>query len=148
MQTQTVAPTPTITPMPTASPSSTPEAITDEAIYKSVNWAGYIATTDLQNPQPNVTAISASWTIPTIELSTDDTFSAVWIGIGGRYDQTLIQCGTEQRIVNGRLSYSVWYELLPENIIKIRNYNVHPGDQKQRQYARQRCRQQVANNYN
>jgi hypothetical protein len=119
---------PALTPF-TPSPTSTPSATPEQSIYRSVNWAGYIVTTDLQNPQPNVTSISATWAIPTITPTSSDSFSAVWIGIGGRYDQTLIQCGTEQLVINGRPTYSAWYELLPANIAKIRFLTVHPGDE-------------------
>jgi hypothetical protein len=100
---------------------------------QAVNWAGYIIAADLQTPQRTVTEISAAWVVPTAALSTDDTFSAIWIGIGGQFtgDTSLIQCGTEQDSINGQLVYSAWYELLPRTSITIRNMFVSAGDQMQ-----------------
>ncbi len=54
-------------------------------------------------------------------------FSAVWIGIGGSFDTTLIQVGTEQDSIGGEGNYSAWYELLPQFSITIGD--VSPGDQ-------------------
>ena len=94
--------------------TATPIALND------TNWSGYIAASDLQNPQPTVTGISASWTVPKIKASSQrDTFSAVWIGIGGFFDNTLIQVGTEQDDIGGLGNYTVWYEFLPEFSIII-----------------------------
>ncbi len=125
-QTETPTPTPTITATPSPSPTPT---TTPEAFYKSTNWAGYTVSTDLQNPQPNITAINGSWTVPTVAPSTNDSYSAIWIGIGGRYDHMLIQCGTEQNSINGRVTYSAWYEMLPQSAVRIRTINVSPGDE-------------------
>jgi hypothetical protein len=94
------------------------------------NWAGYIVSSDLQNPQPTATAISASWTVPTVTGSAqNDTFAAVWIGIGGYYDNTLIQTGTEQDSIGGQGDYSAWYELLPAFAVTIDTITVSPDDQ-------------------
>jgi hypothetical protein len=59
------------------------------------NWAGYAVVSDIQNPQANVTGVSASWAVPEVIVSSEDKFSAVWIGIGGFFDNSLIQTGTE-----------------------------------------------------
>ena len=93
------------------------------------NWAGYIVASDLQNPQASVTSVSASWTVPTVTISTQDTFSAVWIGIGGFFDNTLIQTGTEQDSIQGQAEYSAWLELLPQTATTIDSISVSPGDQ-------------------
>jgi hypothetical protein len=94
------------------------------------NWAGYIASSDLQNPQPTVTAISASWTVPAVTPSAqNDTYAAVWIGIGGYYDNTLIQTGTEQDSIGGQGDYTTWYELLPAFAVTIDTMVISPGDQ-------------------
>jgi hypothetical protein len=83
----------------------------------------------MQNPQPTVTSVSASWVVPSVTATISDTFSAVWVGIGGQFDTSLIQCGTEQDFINGASAYSAWYELLPGNAITIRSITVSPGDQ-------------------
>ncbi len=91
------------------------------------NWAGYIIASDAQNPQPIVTNVSASWTVPSVSPSPlVDTYSAIWIGIGGFFDSTLIQTGTEQDSIGGQVTYSAWYELLPQFSVTIGS--VSPGD--------------------
>ncbi len=103
--------------------SATPDISNDS------NWAGYIVASDLQNPQATVTSVTASWTVPRVVTSLQDEFSAIWIGIGGFFDQTLIQTGTEQDSIQGQAEYSVWYELLPQNSVTIDTISVSPGDQ-------------------
>lgn len=93
------------------------------------NWAGYVAASDLQNPQPVVIGVSGSWVVPSITDIGTDAFSAIWVGIGGEFDQTLIQVGTEQDSINGIAQYSVWYELLPNDSITIDTLVISPGDQ-------------------
>ena len=93
------------------------------------NWAGYIIASDLQNPQPTVTSISSSYIVPPVTINDQiDTFTAVWIGIGGFFDTTLIQAGTEMDSIGGQADYSAWYELLPAFSITIPTINVSPGD--------------------
>jgi hypothetical protein len=60
----------------------------------SSDWSGYSVSSDLNNPQPKVTSVNSSWTVPTVNVSVGDSFSAVWIGVGGQFDDTLIQTGT------------------------------------------------------
>ena len=100
-----------------------------EFISNDTNWAGYIVASDLQNPQSSVTSVTASWTVPAVNISQNDTFSAVWIGIGGFFDSTLIQTGTEQDSIQGQSEYSAWIEFLPQNSITIDSITVSPGDQ-------------------
>jgi hypothetical protein len=96
-----------------------------------MNWAGYVVSSDLQNPQPNATAVSASWVVPLVVTSnTNDTYSAIWIGIGGQFnnDSTLIQCGTEQDSIDGQARYFAWFELLPRLSTTIFSMFISPGD--------------------
>jgi hypothetical protein len=94
----------------------------------SSNWSGYVVATNLNNPHPSVTEIEASWTIPAVSVSRRDSFSAVWIGIGGEFDGSLIQIGTEQDSINGVGSYSAWYELLTNNEVTVDSLKVSAGD--------------------
>ena len=48
----------------------------------------------------------------------------ICIGIGGRFDKTLIQTGTEQDSVNGNEYYSAWYELLPDQAVRINDISI------------------------
>jgi hypothetical protein len=91
-------------------------------------WSGYIAASDVQNRSPVVSTVSASWTVPEIKPSENDTFSGVWVGIGGYGEETLIQTGTEQEYINGKRSYYAWYELLPDYLVRIHNLHVRAGD--------------------
>jgi hypothetical protein len=94
----------------------------------SLDWGGYVALSDEANPQPIMTGVSSSWTVPRIAVTTDNSFSAVWIGIGGYGDNTLIQAGTEHDCISGSEVYSAWYELLPRDSVNITNVQIHPGD--------------------
>jgi len=94
----------------------------------SFDWAGYVVASDLNSPQPVVTNISASWAVPTVNVSIGDSLSAAWIGVGGQFDDTLIQAGTEQDSTNGLETYTAWYELLPRGAVTIGSLSVSPGD--------------------
>jgi hypothetical protein len=98
----------------------------------SLNWCGYSVVSNLNNPQPQFTRVSASWTVPTVNVSTDNSFSAEWIGVGGQFDQTLIQTGTGQDSIDGQVTYRAWYELVyelvPGNVVNINSLNISPGD--------------------
>jgi hypothetical protein len=113
---------------PVESSGNPPSNTVTPLLLNDTNWAGYITASDLNNPQPTISRVSASWTVPTVTISSSDTFSAIWIGIGGFFDQTLIQVGTEQDSIQGISEYSAWVELLPQNSITIDTITVSPGD--------------------
>jgi hypothetical protein len=94
----------------------------------SLDWGGYSVASDLTNPQPEVTSVNASWTVPLINVSIGDSFCATWIGIGGQFDDTLIQAGTEQDSIGGQATYSAWYELLPYDAVTIDSLSISAGD--------------------
>jgi hypothetical protein len=91
-------------------------------------WSGYIVASDIQNRSPVVSSVSASWTVPEVKPSENNTFSGVWVGIGGYGEDTLIQTGTEQECFNGKLVYYAWYELLPDYLVRIPSLHVRAGD--------------------
>jgi hypothetical protein len=91
-------------------------------------WSGYIVASDIQNRSPVVSSVSASWTVPEVKPSENNTFSGVWVGIGGYGEETLIQTGTEQEYINGKLVYYAWYELLPDYLVRIPRLHVQPDD--------------------
>jgi hypothetical protein len=93
----------------------------------SSDWSGYTVSNDLLSPQVAVTSVSGSWVIPEIAASAGDSYSAAWIGVGGQYDDALIQTGTVQSWVNGAANYMAWYELLPQNSVQL-NMTISPGD--------------------
>jgi Peptidase A4 family/zinc-ribbon domain len=94
----------------------------------STDWSGYSVSTSLKNPQPVVTSVSGSWTVPSVTPTQGFSYSATWVGVGGQFDQTLIQVGTQQDSINGGLSYSAWYELLPNPPITITTLPIKSGD--------------------
>jgi hypothetical protein len=94
----------------------------------SSGWAGYVVASDLERPHEQVVGVNASWTVPRIRVFSSDTFSSAWIGIGGQFDKTLIQTGTEHDSVNGQEYYSAWYELLPDNAVRITDMRISAGD--------------------
>lgn len=107
----------------------TPNFFAQPIVQNDSNWAGYIIASDLQNPQPNVTSINASWIVPEVTAHyVNDSFSAVWIGVGGYFDRSLIQVGSEQDSISGQAVYSLWYELLPTPAVTLDTMNVSPGD--------------------
>jgi hypothetical protein len=91
-------------------------------------WSGCMVASDLQNRSRVVSSVSASWTVPEVNASENDTFSAAWVGIGGYGEKTLIQTGTEQQCINGQVTYFAWYERLPDYLVRILNIHVRPGD--------------------
>lgn len=93
----------------------------------SLSWSGYVVASDFSNPQPQVIGISASWMVPSVNVSMGDAYSSAWIGIGGQFDKSLIQLGTEHDSVNGQEQFSVWYELLPAYATNV-PMNISEGD--------------------
>jgi len=96
--------------------------------FKISIWSGYIVASEIQNRSPVVSSVSASWTVPEIKLSENNTFSSVWVGIGGYGEDTLIQTGTAQECINGKFVYYAWYELVPDSLVHIPNIHVQAGD--------------------
>ena len=100
----------------------------------STNWSGYVAGTNLSQPQANsVTAVSGSWIVPTVTGPTSGTtYSSVWVGIDGYGNSTVEQLGTEEDVVNGSPVYRAWWEMYssgkgqPEQVIT--SMTVVPGD--------------------
>ena len=110
------------------SPGSSSSSDSSPLSMQSPQWAGYVVMSNLILQQPVVTSVRGSWTVPAVESSGNDTYSAVWVGIGGYGEQSLIQTGTLQQFVNGVPTYYAWYELLPNRAVRILNVSVQPGD--------------------
>lgn len=94
----------------------------------SRTWSGYVVAPDFEKPDEQVVGVNASWRVPGIGVFSTDAFSSTWIGIGGRFDKTLIQAGTEHDSVNGQEYYSAWYELLPGQAVRIPDMDISAGD--------------------
>jgi len=94
----------------------------------SPQWAGFVSMSNLLLRQGVATRVSGSWIVPAVSPSQGDTYSAVWVGIGGYGENSLIQTGTLQGYRNGGFTYYAWYELLPNTAIRIQSMNIEPGD--------------------
>lgn len=98
----------------------------------SSNWAGYA----VHRSGVRFRSIGATWRQPSAscrvghETYSDETYSAVWVGLGG-YNQNsnaLEQIGTEIDCSRqGKVLSSAWYELVPAPSESI-NLRVRPGD--------------------
>jgi len=109
--------------------------------FVTSNWSGY-GIAHYQTGQ-HYTSAQATWVVPTVifgatDSSTNEEYSATWVGIGGfcmnalctRADRTLIQLGTSQYVSSsGATSYFAWYEMLPQAPVTITGITVSPGNQ-------------------
>ena len=111
------------------SPSSASPSDSSPLSMQSPQWTGYVVMSNLILRQPVVTSVRGSWTVPAVASSGEDTYSSVWVGIGGYGEKSLIQTGTLQQFVNGVPTYYVWYQLLPNRAVRILNVSVQPGDE-------------------
>lgn len=94
----------------------------------SRSWAGYIVDSDLEKSNQQVVGVNASWTVPRVSVYSTDTYSSAWIGIGGKSEKNLIQAGTEHDAASGNEFYAAWYELLPDQAVRIPSMTISPGD--------------------
>lgn len=100
-----------------------------ELLGYSTNWSGYVAETNLTNPATNsVTAVSASWIVPTIKPSTGKTYCAIWVGIDGYSNSTVEQIGTEHDWSSGTVQHYAWFEMYPGGSYSINGFPLNSGD--------------------
>ncbi len=98
---------------------------------QSSNWSGYADTGS------GFSAVSGSWTVPTVSCTEGSSYSAHWIGIDGATSSTVEQDGTEADCVAGSGSYDAWYEMYGDSAVNSGNevelspssYPVFPGDE-------------------
>jgi hypothetical protein len=92
-------------------PGATPGGPPATVGSTSRNWSGYVASGG------TFTAVSGTWTIPSVSASTSGTSAradATWVGIGGATTTDLVQAGTQATVANGVVQYSAWVETLPQ----------------------------------
>ncbi len=87
----------------------------------SSNWAGYSATGG------TFTSVSSSWVQPAASCSSQDSYSAFWIGIDGDGSDSVEQTGSEVDCSGGSPVYYAWYEMYPAYPVNYSN-TVEPGD--------------------
>src|SRR4051794_23888855 len=89
----------------------------------SLNWSGYAVTA----APGAVTAVSASWVVPTFTATSASGYESSWVGIDGYNSNSVEQIGTESDYSNGLASYYAWYEMYPNPSVKI-PVKIHGGD--------------------
>ena len=90
----------------------------------SVNWSGYGAN----QTGVTYTMVTGSWTVPTVNCSSADTYSSTWVGIDGDFTTpTVEQDGTESDCIGGTPFYDAWWEFYPASSQPLVN-SVSPGD--------------------
>lgn len=103
---------------------------TQKAQQTSTNWSGYVGATNLNNPvNDTVTGVYGSWIVPDIVPSTNNTYSAIWIGIDGYSNGTVEQIGTGHDYVNGKKRHYAWFEMFPRASYNILGFPVYVGDE-------------------
>ncbi len=91
----------------------------------STNWSGYAVNTSAGA----VTAVSGSWTVPTV-TGAAGTYSSTWVGIDGYSSNSVEQTGIEADVNNsGVPTYSAWYEMYPAGEVTIPGLAIHANDQ-------------------
>lgn len=117
----------------TVAPPTTPPP--PYAGWGSTNWSGI----DLVTKNGAATAVSASWTVPTVPTISPVQYASTWVGIDGDLSNTVEQIGTESDTATSPLipnapPYFAWYEMYPSglNVITTQNsgqaFTVSPGD--------------------
>jgi hypothetical protein len=110
---------------PAVSGGVSPHAVSREGADETSNWSGFI-----DGGAATFTGVGGQWVVPSVTSSGGDEYSGTWLGIDGATNDTLIQTGTGEQVVDGVASYSAWFELLPANA-EIIEATVDPGDEMQ-----------------
>jgi Peptidase A4 family len=87
----------------------------------STNWSGYSAING------HYTGVSANWTQPTANCTSQTTYSSFWVGLDGDGSSTVEQTGTSADCSGGSPSYYAWYEMYPKFPVNL-SIAVRPGD--------------------
>jgi len=95
----------------------------------SINWAGYVAATNLATPvRSTVTDVSGAWTVPTLNSTPDTAYVAYWVGIDGYKSPSVEQIGTLSEWVNNRQVNWAWFEMYPNPSFQIIGFPVNTND--------------------
>ena len=98
-------------------------------VSTSTNWSGYAVQTAFETGADNeFSDVKGTWVVPTVTVSTDDAYSANWVGIDGYSSSTVEQLGTESDSIGGAAFYGAWWEMYPGDSFTITSLTIHPGD--------------------
>ena len=96
---------------------------------RSLNWCGYAALTGQKFPELGaVSAVRGEWKVPSIHPSTQDRYSATWVGIDGYSNDTVEQIGIMQGWVNGHADSYTWFCMYPGPSYEIMGFPFEPKD--------------------
>ena len=69
-----------------------------------------------------------SWIVPVVVPSSNNSYSAFWVGIDGYSSSTVEQIGTAHDYVNHALEQYAWFEMYPGGSYVINGFPLHAGD--------------------
>ncbi len=101
------------------------DAAGNQAVERSLNWAGYAATSSTP-----FTGVTASWTQPTAACTSGNQHAAFWAGLDSYNNHTVVT-GAEADCSGTIPTYSGWYEFYPYGTavtFDSATYPVKPGD--------------------
>jgi hypothetical protein len=95
----------------------------------SLNWSGYAAFTSPKHPKfESVSGVRGEWKVPKIHPSSQNSYSASWVGIDGYFNETVEQIGTMQGWTNGHADYYTWFMMYPGLSYEILGFPLNPTD--------------------
>jgi hypothetical protein len=92
----------------------------------SYNWSGYgdgASTT----PAGTFTAVSGSWTAPSVTCSPEDQITVDWVGLDGMFSPSPEQLGTMAWCYEGSPFYFTWWEMPGGTLTEV-GKTLKPGD--------------------
>ena len=89
----------------------------------SKNWSGYYLNGS------SFTAVSSTFTVPSVSASSTSTYTAEWVGVDGVSNSNLIQAGVSEdySAVTNRVTTYAWWEILPAPATRISLAIVSPS---------------------
>lgn len=95
----------------------------------SINWCGPVAATSIAHPTPHtVSAVAGTWTVPSIQRATHNTYCSMWVGIDGFTSPTVEQIGVDCDWSHGHQVNYAWFEMYPDYAYEIVGFPVIIGD--------------------
>jgi hypothetical protein len=96
----------------------------------SYNWSGY-ADGASTTPAGTFTAVSGSWTAPSVKCGKEDEITVDWVGLDGMFGSgSLEQLGTLAWCYEGSPLYATWWEMYPTGTgLTEVGTTLKPGDQ-------------------
>jgi Peptidase A4 family len=96
---------------------------------RSFNWSGY-ADGSSTTKAGTFTAVSGSWTAPSVTCSAEDQITTDWVGLDGMFSSTsLEQLGTMAWCYEGSPFYFTWWEMFPASSGPVEvGKTLQPGD--------------------